>query len=170
MKLISLTQNKFTQVDDEDFEWLNQWKWYANKSKNTFYALRNKGVIMHREILRRRLKKIYNINFYETILQVDHINRNGLDNRKSNLRIATHSQNACNKPKVCGKSKYKGVHLDKKSGIYYVLLKLNGKIIFQKWGFSNQEEAAIAYNKAAIKYHGEFACLNDIQDVSQKEK
>lgn len=93
--------------------------------------------------------------------QVDHINGNTLDNRKENLRICTHAENIRNRnQRKNSNTKYKGVF---KSG--------------KKWGasigyeneryylgvFKTQEEAAIAYNKAALKYHGEFALLNTVK-------
>src|SRR6188768_2332166 len=105
MKEIPLTQGKSVMVDDEDFEFLNQWKWYASKSNNTFYAHRRVGkhgrfVYMHRLIL--------GIDNISPELFPDHMDRNGLNNQRYNLRIATRSDNNSNR--ICtGESGYLGV-------------------------------------------------------------
>jgi len=101
---IKLTQGKVAIVDIEDFEELNKYNWVADKSRNTFYARKWGGVKMHRMILDAAKGEI-----------CDHINRNGLDNRRSNLRIVTHSENNYN----CSLSKrsttgHKGVYWYKK--------------------------------------------------------
>src|SRR5690242_203106 len=98
MKEIQLTHGQVTIVDDEDFEWLSQWKWYAqlNQSDGKYRAVRNKRIgprnedrkimiWMHREILGAGNE-----------IKVDHKNHNPLDNRKINLRLATSSQNNMN--------------------------------------------------------------------------
>jgi len=83
MKLIPLTQGKFAQVDDEDFEYLNQWKWFALKDAQTFYAARGiylKGnILMHRQLL----------GLTNSEVKGEHKDRNGLNNQKENLRVAT---------------------------------------------------------------------------------
>lgn len=98
MKEIQLTQGKVALVDDEDFEYLNQWKWLAHSDGNNFYAehhvlsykidgkKHNKSVKMHRLIMKP-----------SSNMHIDHINRNGLDNRKENLRIVTHRENHHNR-------------------------------------------------------------------------
>lgn len=91
MKKIPLTQGKSALVDDEDFERLNHWKWHAAEDGNTFYARSRKGglsktqVPMHRDIIGAKTGQI-----------VDHIDGNGLNNQKSNLRICTNSENILN--------------------------------------------------------------------------
>lgn len=83
MKLIKLTQNKYAIVDDEDFEYLSQWKWHFH---STGYArTSNPKLYMHRLILKLKKGGI-----------CDHINRDRLDNRKSNLRIVNPTQNMIN--------------------------------------------------------------------------
>ena len=158
MKEIKLTHEKVTLVDDEDFEYLNQWKWRASKNKKskTYYAQRdicidNKRttVFMHRIIM--------NPNKH---MLIDHIDMNGLNNLKTNLRICNHSQNQCNR-KSWGLSKYLGVSIKKKRSIIYyqTLIKVNKKSLYIGI-FKSEIEAAKAYDKAAKEYHGEYANLN----------
>jgi hypothetical protein len=106
MPNIQLDKGFVTIVDDDDFEWLSRFRWRAHKPSGKkpgpFYALTGyKGIAMHRMITN-----------CPKGLMVDHINRNSLDNRKSNLRICTHRENVMNKKplltKRC-KSKYLGV-------------------------------------------------------------
>jgi hypothetical protein len=81
-KLIPLTQGKFAIVDNADFDWLNQWKWYAVKSYNTWYARRFSSIPMHRQIMSA-----------PSGTEIDHRNHNGLDNRRQNLRFSTSAEN-----------------------------------------------------------------------------
>jgi len=92
---------------------------------------------------------------------IDHINGNGLDNRKANLRQSTYAQNSWNrgKARVKSSSKYKGVCQHKKDRKWQAQISAVGKRIYLG-RFKNQKEAAKAYDKAAKKYHGEFANLN----------
>jgi hypothetical protein len=93
-------------------------------------------------------------------LLVDHKNNDGLDNRRANLRLATHSQNGCNRPrKKNGSSRFKGVIFLKDRKRWSARLKKNGKHIFLG-NFKNEIDAARVYDEAAKQYHGEFACLN----------
>jgi len=94
-------------------------------------------------------------------LLCDHINRNGLDNRKANLRPATVSQNLCNrtKRKTKSRSKYKGLEWDKIQRKYKARIQLNNRKIYLG-SFNSEIDAAKAYDKAARKYHGDFATPN----------
>lgn len=158
MKEIKLTQGQVALVDDEDFEYLNQFKWYAQKDNNTFYAgtntsgkgdLKRKVIWMHRVLL----------NVTDSKILVDHIDHNGLNNQKSNIRVATYAQNSRNKrPCKNTSSKYKGV-------TYRRLNKWEASIrLFKKYKyigiFSTEIEAAKAYDEMAKLHYGEFACLN----------
>jgi len=164
MKEIILTQGKVTQVDDEDYEYLIQWKWCAhknNKNSNTFYCLRNnkilknkyKTYLMHRDILERMLGH----NNFE---MVDHIDGDGLNNQRSNLRPATRQQNSCNKKAI--RNKYKGVYIFRN---YYMSNITYNKKNIHLGQFNTQEAAAEAYNKKAIELFGEYAKLNEIKKV-----
>lgn len=153
MGTIPLTKGYIALVDDEDYEWLNQRKWQAQVHRNTVYAFRKDGrktVRMHRLILSAPSK-----------IGVDHINGNGLDNRKANLRLANNSQNLANmrKPKHGKTSKYKGVYKFRNS--FAAQIKINKQKIYLGC-FKNEEEAALAYNTAAIKYFGEYARVNEV--------
>ena len=161
MKLIPLSQGKFAQVDDKDFEELSKYKWHAFKvTANLFYARRNQkingkqrqsGILMHRQIL-----NICNRMF------VDHINGNGLDNTRNNIRLCNATQNNRNaRAYKTASSKYKGVSKSKNRKKYKGTITFRGKCIHLGY-FIEEINAAIAYNIAAVKYFGEFACLNII--------
>lgn len=154
MKEILLTRGYKTVVDDADFDWLSQFKWSAfipTKSK-TVYAGRvvdEKTVYMHRLITG------------EPPCKVDHKNRNGLDNQRENLRQATHSQNLVNSPPRGGSSAYKGVSKCKQTGKWKAEIRCNERR-YTLGRFTEETDAALAYNDAAIKLFGEFAWLNTI--------
>ncbi|MBL0320720.1 MAG: HNH endonuclease [Alphaproteobacteria bacterium] len=149
-KSIPLTQGKFALVDDEDFKKLNKYKWHLNN----IYAERttwpeHKHVYMHRYIMTAKAGQ-----------EVDHINGNKLDNRKENLRLASHSQNCKNQAKPKNNtSGYKGVTKNKAGNNWIAQIKTNGKHL-SLGRFENIQDAARAYDNAARKYFGEFAKLN----------
>lgn len=163
-KKIKLTQNKYAIVDDNDYDYLSQFKWYASKTKNTFYAMRNssmikgkrKKILMHREIMQPIDGFI-----------IDHINHNGLDNRKSNLRFCTKQQNNCNilrRKKFT--SKYRGVHWASYANKWRAQITVNKKPIYLGL-FNTEEDAAISYNEAAVKYHKDFGVINNVKNKKQ---
>lgn len=156
MKEIRLTQGKVALVDDEDFEYLNSFKWWARKCKGqqTFYAVRHQYpksiVFMHNQILGIQPGNIF----------CDHIDLNGLNNQKYNLRIATKSQNNANKRSSVGSfSKFRGVSFHKRDKVWQANAGKDGKQIYIGV-FKTETEAALAYNIKAIELHGEFAKLN----------
>lgn len=159
MKKIPLTHGKFALVDDEDFEYLNQWKWhsctkgYAKRSKK---FVKDDGKISCKSIFMHKL--ILNVKYP---LQVDHIDLNKSNNQKSNLRVATNSENACNRLKIkSSNNKFKGVWKSKK-GKYYARIFRHKKCI-HLGHFKTEIDAAMAYNKAALIEFGKFARLNII--------
>jgi hypothetical protein len=157
MKKIELTQNKYALVDDGDLEQLSSYRWTLLKNKWTCYTITyidGKTTYMHRLIMKPEKGK-----------QIDHINHNGLDNRKENLRTCSQSQNNGNlqKPKH-NTSGYKGVS-------YYKAVKANpwsayitsfGKKLHLGY-FETAKDAATAYNEAATMQWGNFAELNKIE-------
>lgn len=154
MKEIPLTQNKTALVDDANYEWLNQFKWYAHKDHGSYYArcsINSSCLLMHREIMGLSLKDGK---------QLDHIDNNGLNNQRSNLRICTTRQNQFNRKPVKGAtSQFKGVTWHLRDKKWYVQIGYNGKNNYL--GVSDNEvQAAKMYDRAAIKYFGEFAYLN----------
>lgn len=166
MKQIPLTQNKFAIVDDEDYDFLMQWKWrfQKNHKRDGGYAIRSvffyneKREEDSRTVLMHRL-----INKTPDDFHTDHINGDGLDNRRENLRTATGSQNKINTKKRPNlTSQYKGVSFVKAESMWRAGIVANYK--FHWLGqFKTEKEAALIYNAAAIKYHGEFAILNEVQ-------
>jgi len=133
-KLIPLTRGKFTTVDDEDFDMLNKFKWYCQKGRNTFYAKR---------------KPEKNDIFIHHILMnpgsgyIDHIDGNGLNNQKSNLRIVSKRQNAQNLH-IIKTSKYPGVHWHKGNLKWQAGIRINGKL--NHLGiFESEKDAGDAY-------------------------
>ncbi len=148
MKAIELNKGAVAIVDDEDFERLAQWRWFIN---NDGYAMRNlskKGyVFMHHEVIGRVCGK-----------QTDHKNGNRLDNRRSNLRNATQSQNSRNTAtRKDNKLGIKGVSIHR--GRYRARIFNNGKRI-TLGRFKTPQEAKAAYDKAATDLFQEYARLN----------
>ena len=155
-KEIQLTQNKVAFVDDADFEWLNQHKWCFN-GRHAIREIRIGG--KKRKILMHRI--IVSVPFG---LEIDHINGNGCDNQRDNLRICTHQQNVRN-CKKCTKdtsSKYKGVCWHKTNRKWQAYIGANKKVIYLGY-FDIEDDAARAYNVAALHYFGEFAKPNFIE-------
>ena len=142
MKEIKLTQDKIALVDDEDFEYLNQFKWYAVNYKNNFYScrtLRQSKIKMHREIMKTQLEN--NIGKI-----IDHIDGNGLNNQKYNLRTCTNAENCRNRHSVNNSSGYLGV--SKRSKKWKAQISVNKKVICLGT-FEDKKDAAKAYNEAA---------------------
>jgi hypothetical protein len=157
-KEIKLTQNQITIVDDEDYEYLMQWKWHAHKAPHDkgWHVLRKeqkngkqKAIWMHRVIMNA-----------SSGLDVDHKDLNGLNNQKNNLRVCKHFQNMQNKAKQSNNtSGYKGVYLNKRNGKWVAQIKLNYKM--KNLGeFQNIIDAAKMYDTKAVELFGEFAVLN----------
>ena len=155
MKEIQLTQGKMALVDDESFETLNQFKWYAKKSGKTFYAVRNlyvcgrpKQIYMHCVIMNRK--------------GIDHIDHDGCNNQKSNLRVCTRSENQMNRTKQENTSSiYKGVYFSKAHKKWKAEISINSKKI-RLGNFDSEIDAAKAYNAKAVELFLEFANLNII--------
>lgn len=160
MKEISLTQGKIALIDDEDYERVNQHKWYAHKERTqNYYALKNNTPRARKEKLIITRMHRFIMNARKEVL-IDHKDHNGLNNQKYNLRIATYSQNQRNRKKSekCT-SKYKGVHFVNNRKKWCAQIYIAEKPAFLGH-FDDEIEAALVYDKAAIIHYGEFAWLN----------
>lgn len=167
MKEIQLTQGYVAVVDDEDFELVSQYGWYAkfDKLARTPYARTDirvdcvsskfKQIAMHRFIMNAPKGTM-----------VDHRDENGLNNQRDNLRFATRHQNGVNQAKKSSNSSgYKGVStLHRLKVNPHVAYIYKNRQRYHLGYFATAKEAALAYNKAAIELHGEFANLNMIED------
>lgn len=159
-KEIELTRGYVTIVDDADYEWLSQYKWHARNAGG--------GARATRTGLKGENKRGTSIDMARMIMgaklgeQIDHINHNVRDNRRANLRVCTLQQNAFNRRPKGGKL-YKGVcetRTSKKRGRRWI-----AQICFEQkrkhiGTFSSPQDAAKAYDRAAIRLFGEFACTN----------
>lgn len=143
----------FALVDNEDFEELNAHKWSVHKNANTFYVQRKQSingktvaVLMHAQIMKTPKG-----------FHTDHIDGNGLNNQRSNLRVCTTSENGMNQSKHSNNtSGFKGVSWIKSAKKWRASISVNGKII-HLGSFLTPELASEAYVAACIQYHGEFA-------------
>lgn len=160
MKTISLTQGKVTLVDDADFEWLNQWKWHAqwDRRAKKFYARRcewKDGKIWKRIVMHRVIAAATGL------AQVDHKDNDGLNNQRENLRPCTAQQNCANRKKRPGlTSRFKGVRKFRSGpNPWMAQIKINSRAVHLGC-FPTEELAAEAYDRAAVRAHGEFARTN----------
>lgn len=153
-KEIHLTRGKVALVDDDDYEYLNQFKWCASSFRSGKYyraerSVSRKLVLMHRAIM----------NCPDGMC-VDHINHNTLDNRKENLRICTNWQNKMNqKVQVNNTSGYKNVSFVKSRSKWRSRIKFKSKEMHIGY-FNSKIEAALAHDEYASQLYGEFALLN----------
>lgn len=163
---IQLTQGHVALIDNEDFNLVNKYKWYYAKngyaSAKVYFGRKNgkniqKGIYMHKVIMKPKKG-----------MDIDHINQNKLDNRKSNLRVCNRSQNLINRPKqINNTSGFKGVTFFKwgnRIKRWKAQIQINNK--HKSLGYYlTKEEANIAYNIGAKEYFGEFARLNEIEGM-----
>lgn len=145
---IELTNGGFTLIDDEDYDEVMKFKWFGS----------NDGP---RRYVRRTLGGMRLTEFLTGIKGIDHIDGNGENNQRSNLREATLLQNNANRRKLTkGSSKYKGVcYVYGKGKDWRAYIRVQTKRIHLGY-FDNEEDAARAYDKAAKEHFGEFANTN----------
>lgn len=155
MKQIKLTKNKYALVDDEDYDFLNQWKWhyhsmgYASRRKWIKGQNRQESILMHRFLMNTPVG-----------MDTDHINRNKLDNRRSNLQICTKGLNHQRaKLQSNNTTGYKGIVWYKPTNRWRVAIKFNKKGIHLGY-FKELTEAISAYNNKALELFGSMAVLN----------
>lgn len=157
MKTIPLTQGKEALVDDDDFERLKHFKWYFT-GKNGYAG---------RMVRRNGKRLLTHMHWYILRLPpglvIDHINGNRLDNRKENLRVCTKADNNKNRRlvKVNASSQFKGVTWRAHARAWKAYIKINRKQIHLGY-FKDEQEAARAYNRAAVEIFGEYAQLNEV--------
>ena len=152
MKEIALTQGRTALVDDDDYEWLSQWRWYFN-SNGPGYASRwdksRRSVLMHRVIMNA-----------EKGVVIGHRNGNTLDNRRVNLYRATRSTlGSQQRPQTGGHSRYKGVTWDRSNQRWRAQIKVQGKPKHLGY-FTDEAAAAQAYDEAAARLFGPVAVTN----------
>jgi len=166
MKQVPLSREQVATVDDCDFEWLSEFKWCALWKTNTqsFYAVRH--IPTGPDHPKRQLLSMHNAIWEHHNgpipdgLTIDHIDRTSLNNRQSNLRIATHSQQKQNQRlRSTNTSGYRGVHWDKSSGRWRSQIKIDGKQIWLGH-FTDPADAARAFDVAALQRDPTFAQLN----------
>ena len=158
MKEIKLSQGKVALVDDADYEWLSQWKWSFAKdhTNRTGYAQRAEGkrpdrkiILMHREIMQT-----------PSGMEVEHADLDGCNNQRYNLRNCTHAQNGMNgSVRKTNTSGFRGVSWNKGNKDWEARITISNKD-FHLGCFDSPEDAARAYDQAAIRYFGEFANPN----------
>ena len=150
MKFIPLTKNQFALVDDESFDYLNQWKW---KLDSKGYAVRQtsrklpprKNIYMHREIVKT-----------PEGMFTDHKNFNRLDNRKENLRICTKRQNQIHQFNSRNKTGYRGISWNERDKAWVVQISTELGIVKRKQ-VKDKELAIQIYKELSKEYYGEFA-------------
>ena len=157
MKTIALTKGMVSMVDDSDFEFLNQWKWQASLCGGYYYAKRDEMVDgVKRKVYMHRL-----VSGAVPGQLIDHINRLTLDNQRINLRKGTQSQNQANRVvRRDSASGIKGVDFFSSRGKWRARIRKD-RVVHYLGYFDTPEEAAVAYNNAAVEKFGEFALLNE---------
>jgi len=154
-----MAQPKYTKVDQADYERLRGYEWFAKKANKCFYA---RGCVADNKTGKEKMLYMHQMVIkVPDGMVVDHINHDGMDNRKANLRAATRAQNMRNRKKFANSSgsKYKGIYFRKRTRKWEAMITFERKKIFLGC-FRSEIEAAKAYDRAAMKYHGEFASLN----------
>ena len=167
MKEIIIESKKFgihtLIVDDEDYEETMKFKWSLKEGQNTFYA--------HRKQKKNEPKPKSEVKLHRVVMRVtdpkriiDHIDGNGLNNQKSNLRVCNDGENKRNIMVDCDQTRnssslYKGVHWNKNNKRWMSRIQLNGRTI-NLGSFTSEIAACRMYDISAIKYFGKYACLN----------
>ena len=158
---VQLTQGFSAIIDDEDSELVGRHKWHVQiKSPKKAYAIsmvrsdpetpgRQRTLRMHRLIL----------GVTDSSVIVDHINHNGLDNRRVNLRCVSAAENAWNRRPIHAESKFKGVSWCNRELKWRVYIRVRTKAIYVGL-FKSEVDAARAYDEAARKHYGQYAFIN----------
>lgn len=153
--IVELTKGMWAGIDAEDVPLIENHSWAATWNGSAYYATcgirspARETIYMHRFLMGEKNPKVH----------IDHRNRETLDNRRSNLRRATPTQNHANSRLRGGSSRFKGVYWDKSKKKWSASITMNGKRK-QLGRFNSEEEAASVYDKAAELYFGEFSLTN----------
>jgi hypothetical protein len=158
---VKLPSGEIAVISEQDKDRVSSHKWYVakkNNGKKYIYAFTQNSegkktfLYLHRLILALQPSDG---------MIADHINGDTFDNRRENLRVATPAQNNWNSKKKGGSNKYKGISLIKETGMWDVRINANNRRYYLGH-YRTEEEAALAYNKAAYELHGEFARVNEV--------
>lgn len=161
MKEVILTRGQVALVSDEDYEMVNQFKWCAHLVKGVYYAERGIWDSANKKVINVKMHRFI-MNVTDSKTEVDHQDRNTLNNQRNNLRVATRSQNTSNKTSAKNSSSiFVGVGWHKGHEKWQAKIWKTDKRHHLGY-FENEIDAALAYNNAARKLHGEFANLNII--------
>jgi hypothetical protein len=158
---LTLQRGFICLIDDEDYELIKDRNWHVQEYEGGKWryavtrsyppeTVKESKIRMHRFLLGAKPGEM-----------VDHINANGLDNRRSNLRLATQTNNQANRRKFVGKSKFKGVSWTTNKGLWRAAIFRQGRTHLLGY-FTCEIEAAKAYNEASLRFDGEFARLNPV--------
>lgn len=160
---IPLTRGYVATIDKQDFDLVSRYTWRAapQPKQKTIYAVAVKWLKDEKRKTTIRMHRLI-LGVEDSAILVDHRDGDGLNNRRSNIRVATTHQNCCNQRKTRGVSRFKGVWFNKRgkrTKRWIASIKAEGKRL-SLGAFLTEEEAALAYDRAALQYYGEFACLN----------
>ena len=161
MKCVDLTNGYSAIVDDADYEHVSKHKWFATVRRRADGTLR-----VYAKRNAKRDGGGWTVQYMHNMIAgtppgmcTDHVDGNGLNNTRENLRICTHAENQRNQRKRGGASAWKGVYWNKSNSRWQSLIRISGKRIYLGC-FTDEIAAARAYDEAAMKLHGEFARLN----------
>lgn len=161
MKRVPVGPRAYALVDDRDYAKVRKYNWHARTGGYSLYAV-TRGHIGKAPI--RLAMHTLILGMPKKGRCIDHISGNGLDNRRNNLRVCSITEN--NRHRIHknrnNKSGYRGVYLQR-PGVWGATIKVNYKSIYLG-GYFSPDIAALAYNRAAVRYFGEFAVLNEFQD------
>jgi HNH endonuclease len=149
----------FVMIDDDDYESMSGYCWHAHKVGRSVYARCHNTESTPRRLYMHRLLLKAPVG-----VMVDHVNGDGLDNRRDNIRLCDKSQNNANQQKTRGSSLYKGAYWCPRHSRWRAFIKADGKAQCLGY-FKREEDAALAYNFAAMEKFGDFARLNVASDM-----